>query len=130
VVWVLLKAYMEFFMFLTNLFRGARRFNVSKCALQRTHEETLCSLGRSTLFQACVFKVWAVYASLSATPPPPLIRLPFNFNGRGTHRFVPTTVHGTTCQKTLSSTDNFIITSMILVLMTMIIGPYGTTLVE
>jgi hypothetical protein len=39
-----------------------------------------------------MFLVWTVYASLSATPPTPLIPLPFTSNGRGTHRFVPTTV--------------------------------------
>jgi hypothetical protein len=37
-----------------------------------------------------MFIVWTVYASFSATP---LIHLPFTSNGRGTHRFVPTTVH-------------------------------------
>jgi hypothetical protein len=38
---------------------------------------------------------WTVYASLSATPPTLLITLPFASSGRGTHRFVPTTVNTT-----------------------------------
>jgi hypothetical protein len=39
-----------------------------------------------------MFIVWKVYASLSATPPNPSVPFPFNYNGRGTHTFVPTTV--------------------------------------
>jgi hypothetical protein len=40
--------------------------------------------------------VWAVSASLPATPPSPLIPLPFTSIGRGTHGFVPTTVSNIT----------------------------------
>jgi hypothetical protein len=41
-----------------------------------------------------MFIVWTVYASLSAVSPSPLIPLPSTSNGRGTHSFAPTTVHG------------------------------------
>jgi hypothetical protein len=39
-----------------------------------------------------MLKVWPVHASLSAPPSTPLIPLRFTSNGRGTHRFAPTTV--------------------------------------
>jgi hypothetical protein len=39
-----------------------------------------------------MFIVWTVYAPYMLTLPTPLITLPFNSNGRGTHRSVPTTV--------------------------------------
>jgi hypothetical protein len=39
-----------------------------------------------------IFIVWAENASLSATPPTPVIAVPFTFNGTRAHRFVPTTV--------------------------------------
>jgi hypothetical protein len=39
-----------------------------------------------------MFPVWTEYDSLSAAHPTPRIPLPFISNGRGTHRFVPTTV--------------------------------------
>jgi hypothetical protein len=34
--------------------------------------------------------IWTVYASLSATPPTPLIPLPFTSDRRGTHGFILT----------------------------------------
>jgi hypothetical protein len=39
-----------------------------------------------------MFIVWAVYASLSAAPPTPLIPFRFTCNGPRMHRFAPTTV--------------------------------------
>jgi hypothetical protein len=38
--------------FLEIFFEGQGGFNISKCELQRTHEETLCTTGRNTPFQA------------------------------------------------------------------------------
>jgi hypothetical protein len=40
-----------------------------------------------------MFKEWTVCASLSVTPPTPLIPLPFTYNGPGTQIFAPTTVN-------------------------------------
>jgi hypothetical protein len=45
------------FMFLTNLFRGQGGFGISKCALQRTHEETLCIPRRNIPFRACFYLI-------------------------------------------------------------------------
>jgi hypothetical protein len=53
--WFLLKAYLKLLIFLTYLFRGTRQFKISKCALQRTHEETLFTPGRNTPFEACYY---------------------------------------------------------------------------
>jgi hypothetical protein len=39
-----------------------------------------------------MFIEWTLYTPLPATPPTPLIPFPFSSNGRGTHRFAPTTV--------------------------------------
>jgi hypothetical protein len=36
-----------------------------------------------------MFIMWTVNASVPATPPAPLIILPFSSNGRGTHGFAP-----------------------------------------
>lgn len=53
-----------------------------------------------------VFLVWTVYASLSAPPPAPLVRLPCTSNGPQVHRFFPTTLCSLTAKMLICMCDH------------------------